>query len=113
MNNVVISGRLTADPELSTTTSGKSFARFTVAVNRSKDVADFIPCEAWESNADFVSRYFHKGDGIEVAGRLMSYKYEVDGKTRSGLAVNVIRSEFGKAKKAESTDISFDDLPFG
>ncbi|MBQ8960882.1 MAG: single-stranded DNA-binding protein [Ruminococcus sp.] len=82
MNRVIITGRLTADPELRQTQGGISSCRFTVAVNRKfKDKttgsyeADFLPCTAWRQSAEFVSRYFHKGDMIAIEGTLRTGSY--------------------------------------
>lgn len=82
MNRVILTGRLTADPELRQTQSGISSCRFTVAVNRKfKDKttgsyeADFITCTAWRQTAEFVSRYFGKGDMIAVEGSLRTGSY--------------------------------------
>jgi single-strand DNA-binding protein len=82
MNNVVLMGRLTADPELRQTQSGISSCRFTIAVNRkfkNKDTdqydADFITCVAWRQTAEFVSRYFSKGSMICVSGSLRTGSY--------------------------------------
>ncbi len=83
MNKVIITGRLTADPELRQTQSGISSCRFTVAVNRKyadKDTgerqADFITCVAWRQTAEFVSRYFSKGKMIALEGSLRTGSYQ-------------------------------------
>lgn len=82
MNNVILMGRLTHDPELRQTTSGVYTCRFSIAVNRkfkNKDTdqyeADFISCIAWRQTAEFVSRYFSKGSMICVSGSLRSGSY--------------------------------------
>lgn len=87
MNKVIIMGRLTADPELRQTQSGISSCRFTVAVNRrfknsdgSYD-ADFIPCIAWRQTAEFVSRYFRKGQMIMLDGEIRTGSYKDNGGT--------------------------------
>ena len=78
INNVVLMGRLVADPELRTTTTGRTLVSFRIAVDRSfvrqgeERQADFIPCTAWEQTANFISRYFHKGSMIGVIGSLQS-----------------------------------------
>lgn len=83
MNNVILMGRLTADPELRQTQSGISSCRFTVAVNRkfkNKDTdqydADFISCVAWKQTAEFVSRYFSKGKMIALQGTLRTGSFQ-------------------------------------
>ena len=81
MNNVILMGRLTADPELRQTQSGISSCRFTIAVNRKfknqngEYDADFISCVAWRQTAEFVSRYFSKGSMICVSGSLRTGSY--------------------------------------
>lgn len=81
MNNVILMGRLTADPELRQTQSGISSCRFTIAVNRKfknqngEYDTDFISCVAWRQTAEFVSRYFNKGSMICVSGSLRTGSY--------------------------------------
>ncbi len=82
LNCVTLIGRLVADPELRTTTSGKSVANFRIAVDRSfakageQRQADFITVVAWESTADFVSKYFSKGSMIAIQGSIQTRSYE-------------------------------------
>lgn len=83
MNKVILTGRLTADPELRQTQSGISSCRFTVAVDRryadkttGERQADFISCTAWRQTAEFVSRYFNKGKMIAVEGTLRNNNYK-------------------------------------
>ncbi len=79
LNKVILGGRLTADPELKTTSSGISVVTFSIAVNRrfSKDSAqqnetDFFNVTAWRQTAEFVSRYFRKGSSICVSGSIQN-----------------------------------------
>lgn len=80
-NSVNIIGRLTADPELRQTSNGTATCKITVAINRSyKDnsgerQADFISVTAWKQTAEFISRYFTKGQMIAIEGELRSYSY--------------------------------------
>ncbi len=82
LNSIIIMGRLTADPELRSTSSGLSVTTFTVAVDRNyakpgeEKKTDFIPVSAWRSTADFVSKYFRKGSMIAVQGSLQTRNYE-------------------------------------
>lgn len=82
MNKVILLGRLTADPELRQTQSGIASCRFNMAVNRKykndkgEYEADFITCVAWRQTAEFVSRYFVKGQMIAVEGNLRSGSYQ-------------------------------------
>lgn len=84
-NHAVLIGRLTRDVEVRKTQSDKSVASFTVAVNKPYNKehdhpeADFFGCVAWEGRADFISKYFKKGDKIAVAGRLQTREWEKDG----------------------------------
>ena len=83
MNKVIISGNLTRDPEVRYTTGEKStaYARFNVACQRKYKNdsggydADFPTVTAWGNNAEFVSKFFHKGSRIEVAGELRTGSY--------------------------------------
>ena len=81
LNSVIIMGRLTADPELRTTTNGLSVTSFTVAVDRNyksgdERQTDFISVVAWRGTADFVTRFFKKGQMIAVQGSLQVRNYE-------------------------------------
>lgn len=82
LNCAVIMGRLTADPELRTTTTGVSVTSFSVAVDRSyvrageERQTDFINVVAWRQTAEFVTRYFHKGSMIAVQGSIQTRNYE-------------------------------------
>lgn len=83
MNKVILIGRLTADPELRQTQNGTSACRFTVAVNRKyadkntgERQADFITCVAWKQTAEFVAKYFTKGNMITVEGTLRTGSYQ-------------------------------------
>jgi single-strand DNA-binding protein len=71
-------GRLTADVVLRTTTSGTSVASFTIAVDRNQKEkkTDFINIVAWRNTAEFVSKYFHKGDMIALEGSIQTRNYE-------------------------------------
>ena len=81
MNKVFLIGRLTRDPELRKTQSGIAVATFTVACDRprKKDAeqqADFINVVAWRQSAEFLSNYFHKGDAVQVQGRIQTRTYD-------------------------------------
>ncbi len=81
LNCVTLIGRLTAEPELKTTTSGKEVCAFTIAVDRSyspdgKRKTDFINIVAWQNNAKFVADYFRKGQMIALVGAIQTRTYE-------------------------------------
>lgn len=94
INSVNIAGRLTADPELRTTTTGKNVCSFTVAVNKrfkpqdgSPD-ADFIRCQAWGQSAEYLTNYATKGRLVGVTGRIQTRKYTAsDGTNREAVEV--------------------------
>jgi single-strand DNA-binding protein len=89
INRVVLVGRLTRDPELRTTTTGKSVCDFSIAVGKrikptdgSPD-ADFFRVNCWERTAEYVSNYLHKGRLVAVDGRLQARKFtDKDGNNR-------------------------------
>lgn len=77
MNLIGISGRLTKEPELRTTTNGKSVTSIDLAVKRPrvKDTTDFIPVVVWNQQAEYLCKYAHKGNLVGVEGRLTTRKY--------------------------------------
>ena len=107
-------GRLTRDPELRSTQSGKSVVSFTLAVDRRKSrdadpnmpTADFISCVAWRQNADFLGRYGHKGDVIGVDGRIQTRTYEKDGTTVyvTEVVAESVKLPVGKKETATTND---------
>lgn len=97
INNVTLIGRLCTDVELRTTNSGKSVANFRVAVDRSyskgdNKQTDFITIVAWESTADFISKYFSKGSMIALRGEIQTRSYE-DNSGNKRVAVEVLAKE--------------------
>lgn len=105
MNSVCLMGRLTGDPELKTTQSGISVTSFSVAVDRayrSKDQerqTDFINCVAWRQTAEFISRYFRKGQRIALQGSLQSRSYTAnDGSKRTVYEVVIDNAFFCESK---------------
>lgn len=79
-NQIILYGRLTADPEIRQTQTGNTVCSFTIAVDRPKtkdgnQTADFIKCNCWNKTADMVSKYFSKGKPIMVVGRLQNNDY--------------------------------------
>lgn len=82
LNKVILMGRLTRDPEFRQTTSGTPVCRFSLAINRQfankqtgERETDFVDCDAWRSTAEFISRYFSKGQMILVEGQLRNNNY--------------------------------------
>ncbi|MDD6175214.1 MAG: single-stranded DNA-binding protein [Firmicutes bacterium] len=106
LNSVVMMGRLTADPELRTTPNGVSVCSFTIAVDRphqrsgAERVTDFFDCVAWRSNAEFVSRYFHKGNLICVQGYMTVRPYQdKNGNNRRAYEIVVDAAHFVESKR--------------
>ena len=144
-NLVVLTGRLTADPELKTTQSGISVTSFSVAVNRpyrtgEEQQTDFINVVAWRKTAEFIAKYFKKGNMIGIEGSIQTRKYtDKNGNNRTAFEVVANNIQFVESKRdsasagnapagnseptrsysnagsndfAELGDMSDDDLPF-
>lgn len=112
MNSVVLAGRLVADPELKTTSSGVEVTSFRLAVNQDyvksgeEKKADFFNITAWRQTAAFICKYFHKGNGIVLKGRLQSRTYQAqDGSNRYIVEVVADNAEFplGGGKSNDDT----------
>ena len=104
INQVILMGRLTRDPEQRTTTTGKIIANFSIAVDRGgqDDAADFFEVTAWEKLGELVMQYLGKGRRVLVQGRLRqdSWDDKETGKKRSRVEVT-------------ATDVTFLDGPNG
>jgi single-strand DNA-binding protein len=104
INQVILMGRLTRDPEVRTTASGKTITSFSLAVDRGgqDDQADFFDITAWEKLGELVSQYLSKGRRCLVQGRLRqdSWDDKETGKKRSKVEV-------------VATDVTFLDGPNG
>lgn len=106
MNVVCLLGRLTATPEQKTTQGGVSVTSFSVAVDRTyqpkgaeQRQADFINCVAWRNTAEFICRYFQKGQRIALQGSLQSRNYtDKDGNRRTVYEVVVDNAFFAESK---------------
>lgn len=103
MNNLVMIGRTTKEPETKTFGSGAKSTSFMLAVERTykRGTTDFIPCVAWGKTGEVIADHVHKGDKIAVTGSLESRSYEKDGEKRTIYEVNVREVEFLTAKKKE------------
>lgn len=129
MNNVVLKGRLTKDVDLRYTQGSepKAFCMFSVAVNRMKEgECDFINCKAWGKTAEFLGKYFKKGQEVVLQGRIEVSTQNTDGVNKTFVNVVAERVEFcgSKADNADgsndnqsagftqTTDEEDDDLPF-
>ncbi|MDO5033596.1 MAG: single-stranded DNA-binding protein [Eubacteriales bacterium] len=89
MNKAILMGRLTKNPELRTTSNNISVCSFTVAVDRrfknsqGEREADFIPVVCWRQTADFVARYFQKGQRIALVGSIQVRSWDDDNGKRN------------------------------
>lgn len=110
LNKVILQGRLVANPELRTIPSGVSVANLRIAVDRnykSKENntqnTDFITLVAWRATADFVGRYFKKGDSILIDGSLQVREFtDSDGKRRYATEVVIDNAHFPGGKKSNN-----------
>lgn len=101
MNSIQLIGRLTADVELKQTQSGISVCQFNLAVDRPrvKDTTDFIPCVAWRGTAEFICKYFGKGNKIALNGVLTTRKWQdQQGNNRIAYEVLAESVEFCESK---------------
>lgn len=109
LNIAAIMGRLTADPELKTTQGGVSVTSFRVAVERTyvpqgqERQTDFITVVAWRGTAEFICKYFAKGDMIAVSGSIQTRNYE-DRNGNKHTAFEIVASEasFCGGKRTEN-----------
>ncbi len=138
-NLVVLTGRLTADPELKTTANGISVTSFSIAVDRryrsgEERQTDFINIVAWRSSAEFITKYFKKGSLIGIEGSIQTRRYQdKNGNNRTAFEVVANNVQFVESKRdgaaapagepasfsnadvndfADLGDSSDDDLPF-
>ena len=107
MHNIVcLIGRLTKDPELKTTQSGKSVCSFSLAVDGvKKDETNFIDCVAWNKTAENLAKFKKKGEQIAITGRLTTRNYEDrNGNKRKAVEVTVNDLQFiGGKSNGETT----------
>ena len=114
MNKIVISGYLGQDPEMMTLDNGMEKCRFTVGVSRrvKKDApkkTDWFNCDAWGATGAFVQKWFRKGSGITVTGRMESSKSEKDGKIYWSLNVDDVEFPPNKGdRQAEAAPAEVD-----
>ncbi|WP_460988879.1 single-stranded DNA-binding protein, partial [Staphylococcus aureus] len=69
------------------TSSGKAYANFTLAVQKTKDEAEFIDCMAWEKTAETIAEYCRKGNRILINGKIVTSTYESNGEKRKSVKV--------------------------
>ena len=116
MNNVVLVGRLTRDPELRYTPSNVAVVTFSIAVDRNfvrageEKKTDFINVVAWRQQADFVTKYFRKGSMIAVQGSIQTRAYEdKQGNKRTAVEVVADNVSFCGSKNETGSSYSRED----
>lgn len=107
MNKIVLTGRLTANPELRYTANNTAVTSFTLAVDRNfknedgNKEADFINIVAWNKKAELIHQYLKKGDRVGISGRLQVRKYQNErGENRYVTEVVADEVEFLNSKKS-------------
>lgn len=120
MNKVIEIGRLTRDPDISSSASGTTFARFSIAVDRrfkreGEPDADFFNCSAFGKTAEFIERFIKKGTKVALMGRLENNDYtNKDGQKVHDIRIMVEEIEFAESKKSETTETTdFTNIPDG
>lgn len=118
MNNITLMGRLTDNPELRHTQNDIAVTSFTLAVDRDytpkgqEKQTDFINIVAWRSTAEFVTRYFHKGQRVALVGSLQSRKYvDKDGNNRVAYEVVANAVYFADSKQGENLSSQAQNTP--
>lgn len=110
MNKVIMMGRLTRDPEISSSTSGTTFARFSIAVDRKiktegQPEADFFNCTSFGKQAEFIEKYLKKGTKIVITGRLQNDSYtNKDGQKVNATKIITEEVEFAESKRDGQTE---------
>lgn len=108
LNSVNLQGRFTAEPEIRITQSNIVMTRFSLANdagytdNKGNKIVNFVPCVAWKNTAEYIGKYFHKGDLAVVEGNLSTRTYEKDGIRQYITEINVNRIHFCDSKKRET-----------
>lgn len=111
LNKIMMCGRLTADVELKATQSGRNVCSFTLAVNQPKQKdsveqkADFFNCVAWDKTAEFITRYFSKGNSLFIIGKLRNRSYkDREGRTVYVTEVYIDEASFVDSKASNAPD---------
>jgi len=113
LNEIILMGRLTRDPELRYTASNTPVASFSLAVDRDfapkgeEKQTDFIDCVAWRQTGEFASKYFQKGSMAAVKGRLQIRDWQdKEGNKRRSAEVVVDNIYFGESKGGNRSNSS-------
>ena len=132
MNSIIINGNLGREPEITMTASGKKLCNFSIANDKGNKEVQWIDCRAWDTKAEYLERYCHKGYRMLGQGRIMFDSYMKDGEKRKSIYVLCDRLEIERSTENDtrrtttqpreelsqngsdwhSIDISESDLPF-
>lgn len=118
LNVVVLTGRLTADPELRHTPNDVAVTSFSIAVNRrfarpgEERQTDFIDIVAWRNTAEFICKYFQKGQLIAIEGSIQTRTYQdKNGNNRKAFEIIVRDAQFAESKRENISESGFGDAP--
>ena len=114
LNNVILQGRLTGDVEIKVMNNQKQtkYANFSIAVPKTKDEAMFINLKAFGETAENIAKYFKKGNGIIINGKLDVSQYEKEGQKTSFTAVVVNSFDFPIGNPKENAQKENENVPF-
>lgn len=114
LNTAILMGRLVKDPEMRSTQSGTPVCSFTLAVNRrgKDDGTDFLDIVAWSKTAEFVSKYFQKGQLVAVKGRIQTRTWE-DQNNNKRKSTEIVAEEVHFAESKRNSEAPADDPMMG
>lgn len=116
LNKVILIGRITADPELKQSQSGLSVCSFSIGINRrtkgdqGQQTVDFLNIVAWRRQAEFVCKYFKKGQAILICGQIQTRSY-TDKQNNKRTAVEVVADEVSFVGNKESSTEAKNEAP--
>lgn len=114
LNRSILMGRLTSDPELKQTPNGIFVTSFSIAVNRNynRDITDFINIVAWRHTAEFICRYFKKGQLVALEGSIQTRNYEdKTGNKRTAFEVVADQVYFAESKNSNISNTQSFSMP--
>ena len=109
LNTIIIEGRCTSDVELKKTQANQDVAIFNIANEDAKKNVTYFSCEAWGKTAEHISKYFKKGDGIEIVGRLTIRKFTRKDGTAGERASIVVETVYFPLSRKQHESAEFDD----
>lgn len=116
MNRCVFVGRVVNDPEVRTTANGTATCSFRIAVQRrfknanGERQSDFFQCVAWRQTAEYVGRFFHKGDMIAVEGEMQNRDYQAQDGTKRYVTELIIDNAHG-CGNVQSKPVDVQEVP--